>query len=141
MGIMQALLTSNSARIGGFSYTSEDDQIAPTNAFASFNIGSDGACSASGNHNAGNPPPNWYFPGSTGIGSLYWVRATVTSGSTSGGSSTGVWISCNSSPGWSRNATSVSVQTVNLTLDFASDSGGTNIVGTATVRIQAIKDT
>lgn len=52
MGIMQALLTSNSARIGGFSYTSEDDQIAPTNAFASFNISSDGTCSASGNHTA-----------------------------------------------------------------------------------------
>jgi len=138
MGVMQALLTSNSARIGGFNITVGDDELSPTNASASITIVSDGTCSFNGN----NPPAatNWYTPTVSGIGTLYWVRATVTSGAISSGSSTGTWISCNSSPSWVRNATTISTQTANLTLDFASDSGGTNIVGTASVLLRATKD-
>ena len=78
---------------------------------------------------------SWATPTTTGIGSSYWIRFTQTastSGATEYGSARGVWHQISSTLyfGVSRTANGAGYRT--YTVQIASDSGGSNIVATAT---------
>lgn len=79
---------------------------------------------------------SWATPTTTGIGSSYWVRFTQTAtsgaGQTEYGSARGVWNQISSTLyfGVSRTANGGGYRT--YTVQIASDSGGSNIVATAT---------
>lgn len=82
---------------------------------------------------------SWYEPTTTNIGSSYWIRAT--SGISAGPRRFGTlntWIALNILPAWSVEQSGGDGSTDwTLTFDFATDSGGTNIVATASTTLTA----
>jgi hypothetical protein len=75
---------------------------------------------------------NWTTPGSTGIGSSYWIRRVLTSGSAPTGLANNVWTSLSSAQSLTISTTSGQTKNSSGTLALATDSGGTNIVATGT---------
>ncbi len=85
----------------------------------------------------GTPSGNWATPTTTGIGSSYWIRFTRTSFSGSFGGNTATpstgWLQLSGNPGISvYNAGSEAIATAEYTIEIATDSGGSNIIATAT---------
>lgn len=79
-----------------------------------------------------NRPPAWYSPITAGIGSAFWVRATLTGGTLTS-TNTGTWIPLSSNVAFVKGPnSSASAATATLTLEFATDASGTNIVLTST---------
>lgn len=76
---------------------------------------------------------NWVVP--TSEGSNYWCRATLSSGSTPLGSGLGSWIDTALNPGWEIQLSTVGSDTSVLSVQIASDSGGSNIIDTATITL------
>lgn len=66
----------------------------------------------------------------------YYIRVTPTIGTFSSGSTTGAWLATTTPRSWSRDDGG-SIETVTFTAQLATDSGGTNVVATATVSISA----
>lgn len=86
---------------------------------------------------------NWYDPTTVGIGSSYWVRATLLTGDMPSGSALNTWLQLNSVRSWSLTTTGTAVvrtKLCQLKLEFAADSGGALIVGTDTLEIEATVD-
>lgn len=71
---------------------------------------------------SGNRIPYWYTHVLPGIGNSYWVRASLVAGTTPAAGSMGTWINVGTEPRWTLSATCT------LRFEFATDSGGTNIV-------------
>ena len=76
---------------------------------------------------------NWYIPSTVGIGSSYWVQATLTSGTLDYGT-TGSRISLASGTSWGATGTTTAV----LTLDFYDAASGGSLVGTNTLTLYAV---
>jgi hypothetical protein len=72
------------------------------------------------------------FPSST-----YYVRATVTAGSVSGGT-TGAWLSTDVNRSWSRNRSTLGASSATLLIEIATDSNGSNIITSGNYTISAI---
>lgn len=101
-------------------------------ASASLTFNSDGTVSYAATANDLSSPgtTSWYSPTVTGIGSLYWIKFTATSGTfTTNGAST--FTSLASAVSVTKSATASSAS-VTFTIEIAADSGGTNIVFTST---------
>ena len=102
----------------------------------SFSVKSDGTVEAATFGSGIVDSYNWITPttGST----TYFVRATLNSGSLNSGS-TGVWEALTVDRLWDvyKSEFSAGSQTANLTIAIATDSGGTNIVVSATISIDA----
>lgn len=63
----------------------------------------------------------------------YWARLTVTAGSApTSGSATSTWLQLNSSRSWTWTRASLGTTSATITLEIASDSGGTTIVASKT---------
>lgn len=78
-------------------------------------------------------PTRYYFPTTVGIGSSFWVRATLQSGSAWGTGNMGAWTQITSNQNWHMNV-SHSGDKANTTLfEFATDSGGLNIVASGII--------
>lgn len=75
---------------------------------------------------------NWYTPTTAGIGSGYWIRATLSSGQTpSSGSALDTWLQLNATRTWTYTAPSggmFSSRSGTLLIQISSNSTGTNIV-------------
>jgi len=111
--------------------------IDPVNATASLDLLSDGTCTTG----AGNNPatkPNWFTPTTPGVGSSYWCKATIISGSFSSGSTS--LQSLSGGAGWTRSQTTIGTSSVSFTLEIFSDSGGTQLVASVNVTLTATKD-
>lgn len=104
------------------------------NAIVTFNT--DGSIAGSGSGTGGNPTSQYFDPVTVGIGTSYWVRATATSGSFSGGT-TDTWLALSSNRAWNRTTAAFGVQTVVATFDISSDSGGSVIVATGSITLTA----
>lgn len=104
----------------------------PSTATAELAFVTDGIYTATSQANT-----NWFTPTTPGIGSSYWVRATLNSGTTPSGPAMGTWVQVNVNRVWS--LTQAGIGTVSCVLDLAvaTDSGGTNIVSTGQAGIQA----
>ena len=137
-GIMMALIGSSNSPFALFAgATINKATLSPANATAALDLNSDGTCSRPGDSPASLP--NWFSPTTTGIGSSYWAKATISSGSFSSGSGTGI-VSLSGGAGWTRSQTAVGSSSVTFTVEIFSDSGGVNKVAQATFTITATKD-
>ncbi len=105
---------------------------------AGVTLQSDGTCTFLSSGGSAPTSNQWFTPTTTGIGSTHWVFCTVNSGSLSGGTA-GVWLALSAGQSFSRNRTTVGTSAANITLQLATDSGGANIVDSATFNLDAEK--
>lgn len=101
---------------------------------AGVTFNSDGSLSASGNTSV-TTGSSWNTPNATGVGAYYWIRVTLNSGTAPTTGTTGSWLALSSQRtfSWLRNASGTT--TANITIEIASDSGGTVIAATKTLGI------
>jgi len=75
---------------------------------------------------------NWFAPTTPGIGSSYWIRATLLSGPTPNTNNVsppfGVWYSLSGSPQWGHNINPLGDALIEILFEIATDAGGSNIV-------------
>lgn len=116
-----------------------DNAISPTDASTTLNINSDGTVVATGANTGTLASYNWITPttGST----TYYVRATLTSGTFTSGT-TGTWLALSSNRSWNTAYTSDTPgnKATTATFEIATDSGGTNVVVSASISLEAIVD-
>lgn len=82
-------------------------------------------------------PTDWYLAHTGSIGSSYWIRATLSSGTSPTTGSIGTWLSLSSGYAWSLHANTGSIKTCTLFIEIASDSGGVNIATNGYVSLDA----
>lgn len=90
--------------------------------------------------NGGDTTSAWGSPTTAGEGANYWVRATLNSGTTPAGPALGTWHQLSSQRAWSLTRGSSGLVACQLTVQIASDSGGSNILSTCTVDLEAQVD-
>ena len=73
---------------------------------------------------------SWYPATVTGIGDFYWVRMSLITGVEPSGPGAG-WHQLNSSPAWTLSRASVGLTVGIVKFEFATDSGGVNVVYTS----------
>lgn len=137
-GIQMALLgTGPSAtfRLDANSYA-DFGALGIQSASVTFYVKSDGTVEVSTTGSGIIDSYDWITP-TTGASS-YFVRATLNGGSLASGT-TGTWLALTSDQSWSvlRLDNNPGSQVANLTIAIASDSGGTNIVVSATISLEA----
>jgi hypothetical protein len=133
-GAMMLILGSGGPSFPSFGGTVSALVPAPSTATAGVTFGTDGSISFNGSGPAADT--NWRRPTLAGVGSSFWVRATVNSGTLSSGTS-GSWLQLNSARSWTKTSTGAGLLTCSITLQVASDAGGTNIVSSGTYSLQA----
>ena len=74
---------------------------------------------------------NWSAPTTTAIGAGFWIRATVTVGTITTGT-TGAWLSLAGNQTWTKGPATTGNASATLTFEIASDAGGATIVLTST---------
>jgi hypothetical protein len=116
-----------------------DTALSPTDARVVFSVNSNGTVLATGDTAGTLASYNWITPttGST----TYYVRATLTSGTFSSGT-TGTWLALTSNRSWVTLFTSNSPgnKMTTATFEIATDSGGTNVVVSASISLEAFVD-
>jgi hypothetical protein len=116
-----------------------DTALSPTDARVVFSVNSNGTVLATGDTAGTLASYNWLTPttGST----TYYVRATLTSGTFSSGT-TGTWLALTSNRSWVTLFTSNSPgnKMTTATFEIATDSGGTNVVVSASISLEAFVD-
>jgi hypothetical protein len=85
----------------------------------------------------------WYSPATAGIGSSYWVRATLTGGSTPSTGAMGTWLQLSTAQAWKNTApggNGYSNRSSTILFEIAASSGGT-VVASGTITVRAEKET
>lgn len=85
----------------------------------------------------------WFAPAEAGIGTAYWVRATLTSGSAPSSGTTGAWQQLSTARAWAYNSGTggpSSSRSGTLLLEISSDSGGASIVASGSYYIEASRE-
>ena len=114
-----------------------DSTFSPLDAQTTLTVGSNGVLDV-GTFNSGVLDSyDWLTP--TATASTHFVRLTPTSGTFSG-TTTGVWVALTTDAAWFVNQTGVGFNSASGTLAISTNSGGTNIVATATITLQALVD-
>lgn len=75
-------------------------------------------------------PVRWHQVDDASSGASSWIRATVTSGTLTSGT-TGVWLALSTSRTFTKGPASSGGATAVVTFEFATDAAGTNIVTTS----------
>lgn len=114
-----------------------DSTFSPLDAQTTLTVGSNGALDVSTFNSGVLASYDWLTP--TATASTHFVRLTPTSGTFSG-ATTGVWLALTSDRAWFVNQTGVGFSSASGTLAISTNSGGTNIVATATITLQALVD-
>jgi hypothetical protein len=114
----------------GLSVTSSNTGLTTGFRSASFTLVNDGTITKV----SGSGSTSWFIPTSTGVGTSVWVRMTVNStANTTLTGSTGSWLNLSGGNTWSFQNSATNLEgTGTYTLDFATDSGGLNRVGSGT---------
>lgn len=107
----------------------------PTTVSATLTFNTDGTISGTTAGFASHTfSDNWYKPTTASIGSSYYIRATVVTGtnltSPSSGT-TGSWLQLNSARSWANSISSATNKQSKLTIEIATDAAGTNIIASA----------
>jgi hypothetical protein len=114
-----------------------DSTFSPLDAQTTLTVGSNGVLDV-GTFNSGVLDSyDWLTP--TATASTHFVRLTPSSGTFSG-TTTGVWVALTTNAAWFVNQTGVGFSSASGTLAISTNSGGTNIVATATITLQALVD-
>jgi hypothetical protein len=137
MGIMQAMVAAlplaSGAVVSPMVPWRVDAYVVGATVTASLTVGTDGSLTWNAQRILQTGSPVWYNPITPAIGDNYWVRVTPTTTFDAGlgGASTGIWLPLTSSRTWT--ATTPADGNVDVgaifNLEFASDSGGSTIVG------------
>jgi hypothetical protein len=105
-------------------------------AYCEYAFGSDGSIVGGSSQGGSFAVGDWTTPITVGIGSSYWIRVTQTASSggfvTVTGDTRGVWLQLSSSRTFGLQTTANGLFYRVYTFEIASDSGGSNIVATAT---------
>jgi hypothetical protein len=104
-------------------------------AYAEYRFAADGGILGGTSQDGTFAVGNWTTPITVGIGSSYWIRATQTASSGPGtnyGDSRGVWLQLDTGRTFGVSKTANGLSTRQYDFEIASDSGGSNIVATAT---------
>ncbi len=116
----------------------EDAEVSPTNPSASIALETDGTLTPTGNGTVTGP--NWFLPTTGGIGTSYWVRLTLDSGtSPTSGDVVGSWLQITASRNWAWARTTVGITAAVCTLEISSDSGGATVVASCTFNVTVEK--
>lgn len=83
---------------------------------------------------------NWVLPQNATSGDTRWIRMTVNSGTAPTGLTAGTWTQLNTDRAVVLTAGPASTFDANITLDIATDSGGSNIVSSGVVVMHADND-
>ena len=114
-----------------------DSTFSPLDAQTDITVGSNGALDVSTFNSGVLASYDWLTP--TATASTHFVRLTPTSGVFIG-DTTGVWLALTSDRAWAVNQTGVGFNTASGTLAISTNAGGTNIVATASITLQALVD-
>lgn len=121
----------------GFSVNAVSDiQVTPTLATGSINLQAQGNIVYVGNASSG--AASWYSPATPGIGSSYWSKLTLNSGTApTAGPAPGTVISMavNGNALWSWQSTAGQIKTANCTISVYSDAAGTVLISSATFNV------
>lgn len=126
----------------GFAYTAIAGSVtgaagAGVNAGGTLDVNSAGTWQLTRTGSSGTPSPsglqNWIAPVVGTPGDTHWVRASITSGTVTTGT-TGSWLALSSNRQWTKTAVNGD-DSVTLTIAIATDSGGTNIVSSGSVTL------
>jgi hypothetical protein len=122
--------TVSSGVVSGVSLYSFAFELSPDNAYTGVRLLSDGTCQVKNTSGVYVAAGNWYTPTQPGIGSSYWVRATLDSGSdafTSG--PVAVWTNLGSGAIWTKDIITdgFSSQMCNAGYVLALSSGGATV--------------
>lgn len=122
----------------GFSYpeiqiVSSRTVIQPNTAIAGAELFPDGSIQKTGS-GTGN---SWIIPIVAGIGNQHWARLTHNSGIVPSGSALNTWLQLNTNRSWQIIRTQVGQSTSQCTLQISTDSNGSIIVATRSVRLIA----
>jgi len=138
------LTLSATASWNGTSYTDTGSYPDAPSAASRFFVYSDGTWSATQDTAGTSTNGNWVSPTTTGIGSYYWVKFTITS--TSGSSTQTSWTA---NTGWLAMSSTQTVavtaistgsprnRTTTYNVQIAKDSLGTSVVSSGTVTLTA----
>jgi hypothetical protein len=87
----------------------------------------------------GTMPQSWYQPNTASIGSSYWVRLTIVSGSTPGSGTVGSWLALSSTQTWIWTSATTGVSTVGATVlvEISTSAGGSPVVTSGTYIVAA----
>jgi hypothetical protein len=114
-----------------------DTAISPLDAQTTLTVGADGVLDV-GTLNLG-VLANYDWTTPTPPAATYYVRLAPTSGSFSG-STANVWLALSSDQSWFVGQSGFGTNSASGTLAIATDSGGTNIVASATITLTAQVD-
>lgn len=132
MGVHQLLLALTKNIVSSFTLWDVVADNTPGNlATATFSVNSNGSVSGSGSPNDFTTPGSlsWFVPNTAGIGSSYFVRFTITAGVATSNDAVGFTALSSNRTVTKGNNTGANSCTV--TVDIATDAGGTNIVFTS----------
>lgn len=104
------------------------------NASAAIIFASGGSITYVGNQSAG--PNAWYLPFTAGIGSSYWIKFTLVSGSAwDSGLASGAISALSSSRSLTWSASAGTSKTAVVAVQVYSDAGGTALVASGTITV------
>lgn len=121
--------------VTGFSFNSAC-LSATTSAQAAVRFNNDGTVDAKDNTSTYRAAGNWYAPTTSGIGASYWIKAVVSSGSVSGGT-TGSVLAMPQSWNCLVSSSSHVVANADLAITIYMDAAGLMPVATGTVSLDA----
>lgn len=132
-GIAMALLSGG----GGAAYSLQTDTHAdygfdPNSSQITYTVNSNGSVSVDGSNYGNLSAYDWITPKPPV--STHYVRVTPTSGSLSSGA-TGTWLALSSSKAWTLKQVGPGAKSCTFTVEIATDSGGVNIVASASVSL------
>lgn len=135
MTIHQMLLAAGglSEYPGGFSGPYIDHNTPANAAGCTLTLKTDGTWTLGSSSNLLNDSGNWVLSDDAAPGNAHWVRATLTSGVLTTGT-TGAALALSSNISWSRTANTGNATAV-LTIEIATDSAMSNIVYSTSVEI------
>jgi hypothetical protein len=86
---------------------------------------------------------DWYAPNTTGVGSGYWVRASASGSNAADVTGTfGTWQQLSVVRQWSLTYApgSIGIKSATVNFLFATDSAGTNVIGSGSASLNAVQD-
>lgn len=113
------------------------DTVFLSTADATLRFDPNGAVLSLTNSNGVVQITDWYLPNTPGIGSQFWIRATLSSGTSPTGSALSTWLQLSSAISWRLTQTTNGSKTCTLAISIATDAAGANIVTTGTAVITA----
>jgi hypothetical protein len=128
---MQALFGSGSFAGGvvAIAVTAiSDATIAPASASSTLTLGSSGTITYAGSGSGGGA--NWFTPTTASIGSSYWAKLTVNTGTAPNSGTVGSVVSLSAGQAWTWSRSTNGTTNATCTLQIFSDAGGTSLVAT-----------